>query len=301
MQEKPERLPNSPAKLQDLNWDDLRVLLALGRAGSFAAAARRLGVNETTVLRRLERLSTRLGARLFERSGGSLVPTDAGDRLLRDLEQAEAAIERGAAAARGQDSAVAGLLRLTAVPLLANRLLVPALPGLLRRHPGLEVELIAEPSALSVMRREVDIALRLARPQQDPTAITRRVGRLAYAPFVARGRATEDLPWITYGQAMAELPQARWVAERSVKTGEPILGLKVNDGEALLQAVRAGLGKALLPTGLLAGEPEIVAAGPPCLRREVWTMVHPALRDLARVRCALDWIAETLAGAPKTA
>lgn len=287
--------------MQDLNWDDLRVLLALGRAGSFGAAAGRLGVNETTVLRRLERLSTRLGARLFERSGGRLVTTAAGARLLQDLEVAEAAIERGAAAARGQDGEVAGLLRLTAVPLLANRLLVPALPGLLKRHPGLEVELIAEPSALSVMRREVDIALRLARPQQDPAAIARRVGRLAYAPCVAEGKVAEALPWITYGQAMAGLPQARWVAEHAAKTGEPILGLRVNDGEALLQVVRAGLGKALLPLDLLTGEPDILAAGPPCLWREVWTMVHPALKDLARVRCTLDWIAETLAGLPNSA
>ncbi len=283
--------------MQDANWDDLRVLLALARCGSFAGAARRLGVNESTVLRRYRRLSRRLDARLFERSRAGLVPTPAGLSLLQGLELAETAIDRAEASLAGENRSPAGLVRLTAVPLLANRLLVPALPALLGPQEGLELELIAEPSVLSVMRREVDIALRLARPEGEPQAIARRAGRLAYAPCRAAGSAA-DLPWVTYGGAMAALPQARWVAAEAARRGEALAGLRVNDGEALVQAVRAGLGKALLPLDLLRNEVGIAPCGPPCLWREVWTLVHPELRDLARLRVTLEWLDATLAALP---
>lgn len=291
MQGKSKTLPGGLAKMQDENWDDLRIFLALARAGSFAEAARRLGVNESTVLRRMQRLAARLDLRLFERSAGRLVPTEGGSRLLREAELAEASILRAEAAVSGQNHAVAGLVRITAVPILANRLLVPALPALLAAHRELELEVIAEPSQLSVMRREVEIALRLARPRDDPRALTRKVGTLAYSPCTVRDSDPHELPWITYGSAMAGLPQAEWVRRK----GEPLAALRVNDAEALLQAVHAGLGKALLPFDLLKDAADLVACGPVCLRREIWTMVHPELKDLARVRCVLDWIAETLA------
>ncbi len=297
MQEKPENLPDQSAKMQDWNWDDLRVFLALGRAGSYAEASRRLGINESTVVRRLQRLTERLQARLFERAGGRLMPTAAGAGLLEAAEAAEASLLKGQAAVTGQDRSVAGLLRITAVPILANRLLVPALPSLLGQHPDLEVEIIAEPSALSVMRREVDIALRLARPRDDPQAITRKVGDLAYHPCCALGRDPTSLPWVTYGAAMAALPQAHWIARKVDETGETVSGLKVNDAEALLQAVEAGLGKALLPASLLTGTVGLQVCGPQALTREVWTLVHPDLKDLARIRRARDWIARLFAKA----
>lgn len=293
MQEETEILPNNSAKMQDANWDDLRIFLALARAGTFAAAAGRLGVNESTVLRRVGRLAERLEVRLFERSAGRLSPTASGRRLLREVELAEATILRGEAAVSGRDRSVAGLVRITAVPILVNRLLVPALPPLLAAHPDLEVEIIAEPSALSVMRRDVEIALRLARPAQDPQALARRVGSLAYRPCARRGLDPDALAWITYADAMAGLPQARWIAAR-VQAGAPLSPIRVNDAEGLLQAVRAGLGKALLPLDLLAESSDLVACGRASLSREVWTMVHPALKDLARIRCALDWIGRSL-------
>ncbi len=292
MQEKSRSLPNESAKTQDSNWDDVRIFLALARAGTFAEAARQLGVNESTVLRRMQRLAARLDVRLFERSSGRLVPTEGGKRLLREAELAEASIFRAEATVSGQNRAIAGLVRITAVPILANRLLVPALPPLLAAHPALEVEVIAEPGQLSVMRREVEIALRLARPRDDPSALTRKVATLAYCPCASRDSNPADLPWITYGNAMAGLPQSEWVRRQ----GEPLAALRVNDAEALLQAVRAGLGKALLPLDLLADLPVLVACGAVCLKREVWTMVHPELKDLARVRCVLEWISQTLVG-----
>jgi DNA-binding transcriptional LysR family regulator len=84
-------------------------------------------------------------------------------------------------------------VRVTAVPILANRLLVPALPRLFARHPRLRVELVAEPRNLSLTRREADIALRLARPESGP-ALARRIGRLDFAVYGPRRRGAETLP-----------------------------------------------------------------------------------------------------------
>lgn len=285
--------------MQDHDWDDLRILLAIGREASLAGAARRLGVNETTVGRRLARAEQRLGARLFERAGGRMLPTEAGDRLVEAAERMELAIQAATRAVAGTDALAAGLVRVTTVPLLAHYLLLPAMPALLTAHPGLRVELVADPRNLSLTRRDADIALRLARPNADSRAIARRIGRLHYGVYGPALTAAVDLPWLGYGEEMADLPQARWIAERVAlesrdKQATGLAPVAVNDGEGLLQAVRTGLGRSLLPMAIADLIPGLARldAGPPALSRELWILVHPDLRDLTRVRVVLDWLAE---------
>jgi DNA-binding transcriptional LysR family regulator len=181
------------------------------------------------------------------------------------------------------------------VPVLINRILVPALPSFLAAHPGLTLELIAEPRNLNLTRREADLALRLARPEQGLGTLARRIGRLDYRIYGPSGRSWDSLPWITYAEEMAGLPQARWIREqRRLRPGAaPVL---VNDAEAILQAIAAGPGKSLLSSAIaehhpgVAGEP----ASPPVLSREVWLLLHPDLRDLARIRAVVEWLAATL-------
>jgi len=284
--------------LQDHDWDDLRILLAIGREASLTGAARRLGVNETTVGRRLARAEQHLGARLFERTGGRLLPTGAGDRVLEAAERMELAMQAATSAVAGTDALVAGLVRVTTVPLLAHHLLLPALPALLSAHPGLRVELVAESRNLSLTRRDADIALRLARPTSDSRAIARRIGGLDYAVYGPALTAAADLPWVGYGEEMADLPQARWIAERvAAQSGTAraagLAPVTVNDGEGILQAVRNGLGRSLLPMAIADLIPGLARldTGPPVLTRELWLLVHPELRDLTRVRVVLDWLA----------
>ncbi len=281
--------------MQDPSWDDLRFLLAAARGGSLAEAARRLRVNESTVARRLARAEGRLAARLFERRGGRMLATPAGEVLLRHAERVELEIQAAEGALSGSDRLVAGRVRLTAVPLVANRLVAPALPSLLAAHPRLDVDLIAEPAALSVLRREVDLALRLARPGSDHEAVARRIARLDYAVFLAPNLDAGTLPWIGYEPAMEGLPQSRWIGDRLAgdRSGQP--RLRVNDGETLLQLLRAGLGKSLLPIAVGAKADGLVRGGPVCLSRELWLMVHPELKDLARMRVTIDWLVETFA------
>lgn len=163
-----------------MDWNDLRFVLAVARTGTLSAAARRLRVNQTTVMRRLAAAEAALGARLFDRIDGELRATEAGRTALArgdEVEQAFDALERTIG---GRDAKIAGRVRVTAVPILANHLLVPAFPKLGARHPTLQLEMIAEPRNLDLTAREADIALRLARPQTG-TMLMRRIGDLGYA------------------------------------------------------------------------------------------------------------------------
>ena len=278
--------------MRDLNWNDLRFVLAVARSQSLAGAARRLGVNESTVGRRVAQAEQRLGARLFERSLGFFHPTEAGHAVVAAAERVELEVQAVEAVVSGADRLAAGTVRLTSVPIIVNRVLMPALPDLLRKHPQLRVELIAEPRDLNLTKREADIALRLARPRKDVRAIARRVGRLEYAVYKPSRKRTERLPWITYEDGMADLPQWRWMAERPACDRDAPPPVTVNDAEAIIQGVKAGLGKSLLPVAIADRESGLVRlnTGPCPLSRELWLMVHPELRNLIRIRVVMDWL-----------
>jgi DNA-binding transcriptional LysR family regulator len=272
-----------------MEWGDLRYILAIARAGTLSAAARSLGVNQTTVARRLAAAESSLGARLFMRTEGNFRATAAGESALAQAERIEHAFDAFEQAVSGRDAVPQGTVRLTAVPIIMNRLLVPALPDFFRRHKTIRLELIAEPRDLNLTKREADIALRLARPRSG-IALARRIGRLDYAVFGPHPASTENLPWITYADELAYLPQARWMAAADSAAG--LSPLMVNDAEAIVQAVQAGLGKSLLPCFLSGQVPGVASLGPPIpvLSRELWLLVHPELRPLARISAVIDWL-----------
>ncbi len=288
--------------MHDADWNGLQYVLSLARAGSHAAAARRLGLDATTVARRVRALETALGARLFERGpDGNWRPTQAGEIAVVRAEAMEAEMATLSVAVRGIDAAAAGTVRVTAVPLLINRVLVPAAPALMARHPGLELELIADIRDLSLTRREADIAIRLTRPGPEvgDRVVARRIGTLDYAVYAADDAV--DPPWLSYEGSMAHLPQARWMN----RAGERRSAVTVNDGETLLHGVAAGLGRAILPCLVADGVPGLRRLpwdGDPMPGREIWVLTLPDLRHLARVAAVLGWIGgllapQTIAGA----
>jgi len=269
-----------------INWNDLRVVLAICREGTLGGAGRVLGVDQTTVTRRLTALERALDARLFDRREGRLVPTAAGEQVIDRAEKAEAelaALERDVA---GRDARPGGQVRVTAVPTIANRLLAVHAGSLFEQFPEIRLDLIAEPALLSVTRREADIAIRLARPTEDGM-IARRLGRMLYAVYMKRGLDPEALPWITYEESFSGIPQARWIAREGKK---PLSPLKVNDGEPILQAARQGLGRTLLPLFVGAADPDLQALSGAVTGRDVWLVVHPHVRRSARVEATVDWI-----------
>lgn len=278
--------------MQELNWSDLRFVLAVARTESLSGAARRLGVNESTVARRIDQAEQRLGARLFERNRGVLCPTKAGAVVVTGAERIELEVQAVENTVSGVDQLAAGSVRLTSVPIIANRVLVPALPRLIRDHPQLQLELIAEPRDLSLTKREADIALRLARPSREVRALARRIGRLDYAVYGRSVGRMDLLPWITYEDSMGDLPQARWIADTAIRGQQALAHVMVNDAETLLESLKAGLGKSLLPVIIGEQEPDLVrlSDGPTPISRELWLMVHPELRQLTRIRVVVDWL-----------
>jgi len=278
-----------------MNWDDLRYLLALARAGTLAAASRRLGVDQTTVARRLAAAEAALGARLFERVDGVLHPTMAGEAALARAAQVEAQIDALESSIGGDDTAPAGLVRLTAVPILINRLIVPALPSFVTAYPRIQLELIAEPRNVSLSRREADIALRLSRPERGGATLTKRIGRLDYAVYGPHGAATDQLRWIGYEEGLRHLPQARWIAA-AIDGGETS-SLCVNDAETIIQAIQAGLGKSVLPCRIADFDKRLRRIAPQVvLSREAWLLTHRELRHHGRIAAVVAWLQELFAG-----
>jgi DNA-binding transcriptional LysR family regulator len=274
------------------DWNDLKFALAVQRQGSLAAAARVLSVNETTVARRIRALEHALNLPLFVRgTAGRQTATEHGLRL---LEQAEA-IEGGAldiiqAAAEAREE-LTGTVRVTSVPFVINRMLVPALPELTARHPRLRIELVPDSSNLSLTRREADLALRMARPAEGGSAtLIRKAGEMEFGLFRAKG-TPEDLPLISYDSAHAHLPQAKWLESR-IHAGAAPAGLRVTDLDTAFEAAAAGIGQTLLPLAAAQRDPRLqhCAAEAPLPRREVWLVSHAEQRRWRGIQAVRKWL-----------
>ena len=279
------------------DWNDIPVLLALERHGTLAAAARALAVNPTTVSRRLQAAERALQVRLFLRDSGGYRPTPAGAVLLQRAAALQGDVQGMLLAAREEAQSVAGSVCLTSVEFLIAHWLVPQLPVLLERHPQLDLQLLGDNRDLSFTRHEADLALRLARPQQDAALVMRKVGELGYAVYGAeRFAATRaddwrGLPWLGYADSLAQLPEARWLQRLDPQGG---VRLRVTAVTSLQRACQAGLGLALLPclVGEAAGLHRLSGVE---LTRELWLLCHRDLRQTLRFRAVADWLAERAA------
>jgi DNA-binding transcriptional LysR family regulator len=289
-----------------INWNDLRYILAVGRNGSLSGAARALGVNETTVARRIAAVEETLGVQLFDKVQiGRLPPTRAGEIVVGHADLIERQVIELSNEVAGGDAAVAGNVRLTAVPILVNRVLVPASGGLLDRYPQLSVEIVADFRDLSLTKREADIALRFAAPNRAAgnAVLARKIGVLEFAVYATAALdadAAQRLPWIAYEPAMAHLPQARWIADEIDSGSGPPAGIALNDAEGILRAVQAGLGRSLLPCMVADSVPELRRLPGGCgeqrYLRELWVLAHPERRSLARIDAVMAWLEQVFCG-----
>lgn len=278
------------------NWDDFRYILALSRKGSISTAAKYLGVNESTVSRRIKGAEERLNVGLFDQTLTGYELTEAGKGLIRRLEKAELHIEAAEQYLETGNTKIAGTVRMTSVPMIVERMLIPNLKTLIGSYPDLEVEMIAEPSDLRLLQRDADIALRLARPRTEAVAIAQKIAALPYGVYVAKTAIMKigeaELPWIGYEKEMLSLPQAKWIDEFSQRTGEKLSRIFVNDAQSLVQSIKAGHGKSLLPIFVGDQEEELKQLHnyEELPEREVWLLTHPERRHLEPIKVAVKWI-----------
>lgn len=277
------------------SWDDLRLVLAVARAGNLSAAARRLGVNHATVYRRLGALEAHLGARVFERLRAGYAPTAAGEDLLRTAARVEAEMDDLERRLAGRDHRLSGTVRVTAPDDVAEHLLIGPLARFRARYPDIVLELVLDNRMLSLTRREADVAVRpTAAP--DETLVGRRVARLASAVYGAAavaGRAPAgpaDLagrPWVAWEEGAGPPAMARWMA-RHVPPDATVY--RANSLLNLLAAIRAGIGLGVLPCFLGDGARDLGRVLPPQedLATGLWLLTHRDLQRTARVRAVLD-------------
>lgn len=296
--------PEPPASSNGLNWDDLRHALAIAEAGSLAAAARALDVQHSTVLRRLEALEHRLGARLFERQRQGCVPTEAGELLVEQARRMRPGVDELARRIRGRDLALAGSVRLNTSYIAMVYLLPGPLAAFSRAHPGIEVE-VTEASALAdLSRRDADLALRLSRVVPEHL-VGRRLGEVRFRIYARRGapglpQATLplaqllDFPWIGYDRDRSATFFERWM--RAHVPHERIR-LRVDLFHSMVSMLRTGLGVGLLPSFVEADEPELVAVSAPLeeIDTPLWLLTHPDLRSTARIRLFMQQVGDGIA------
>jgi molybdate transport repressor ModE-like protein len=266
-----------------LDWEDLRVFVALARSGSLSAAARELGISHATVGRRIAALEETLSQALFDRRADGYVLTAHGAAV---LELAEEMDDRALAIVRRvrRDEGLTGTVRLTAVETIAERFLIPRLAEFHHRHPGIDLEVVTDPRSLSLAKREADLAVRLARPQAGEL-VTRRLATVAYGVYVAPGG--DESAWVGADDSLADLPESVWLSRNAAGAR---VALRANSLAAQFAAVRAGFGKALLPRWFAEEEGGFVSLQPPAPPpvREAWLVVHRDLKDVPRVRAVID-------------
>jgi DNA-binding transcriptional LysR family regulator len=282
-----------------LRWDDLRFLLAVVRAGSFSAAALTLGVEQSTVSRRIGALESTLETPLFERSHTGLRATEVTTSLLPHLERVEGELRAVLDAVRQHEPEVRGRVRLALTEAMAAHYVIPRLLGPLRAlHPHLEVDLLTSDLSADLSRREADLALRFFRPRGGDL-IVKRVARL-HTSFIAHRsypKLDRKLPaehdFIALMLPGVDTPEEAF-ARRHADV-EP--SMRTNGYLAQVEAVRAGLGVALLARSVLQLDPGLVEldlglpAGPTL---EVFLVCPRGLRQVPRVDAVFRMLEEAL-------
>jgi DNA-binding transcriptional LysR family regulator len=286
-----------------LDWSNLRFFLELSRTGSLSRAAKELGVDRNTVGRRVAALEEELGLALFERGPQGWTRTAAGEELAGLASRVEEDVLALARHADARDRALTGSARLTAPMHVTFHLLVPALPALRARHPGLRLEIAADARIFSLTRREADLAVRMGRPREasDAGVVARKLVDLAYRFYAAKGseaarRGTIDLAhdrFVGFGEGLSAVPEERWLAR--VAPDREIV-FRSNSTTALAAAVRSDVGVAVLPCFVADPDPHLVRLdGPEPSGHELWLLVHGDLRRTPRVKAVIEWVDELVA------
>jgi DNA-binding transcriptional LysR family regulator len=288
---------SNPAQF-GMNWDDFRYFLAVAAEGSLSAAARVLRVNAATVSRHVDALEERLAVRLFDRRQDGYTVTPAGEKLLERARTIESEIFALSRAFDAEDRGLTGTVSVTATESLTVPFLIPNLPHLRDRYPGIRVQLVSDYRLLNLSRREADVAIRLARPQQGDLVV-RKIGSMGFGLYashdyieahgepatVAELKEHAVIDWLDGYPESAPVVWLREVMEGRAPA------FATNPASGRLAAAKAGMGIALVPSMVSEGSGLVRVLSHveiPCV--DLWLLVHRDLARIARVRAVLDFI-----------
>jgi DNA-binding transcriptional LysR family regulator len=287
-----------------VDWDGLRVFLAVARAGRISVAARKLGVEHTTVSRRLAGLEAALGAPLFHRTAAGYLPTPFGQEILPTAETIERAAEGIGLRARESTGQMSGRVRLAVAPEFASHWLVPHLVAFRARHPELDLQILVGTRQRDLSRGEAELAVQSPRPRQSGLVAV-RIGRATTVLYasknlvrgsrmrIERAEDLRDIPLLTFTAQFQLLQEAAWF--QAILASARVV-LETNSTHALLAAAHASLGVAVLPRFVGRTDETLVAVSAPVAERDVWLITHPEFRRDPRVRVAADFLKRVATG-----
>jgi DNA-binding transcriptional LysR family regulator len=286
-------------ELSVFDWNDLRFFLAVARTGSTIAAAKTLGVNQSTVQRRLAILEECIGCKLVERHPTGYQLSKLGEEVLAYVERVEQAVMAFERRLASSDKGLRGIVRVTCPEGLVGTLMTPLIDAFHARYPELRVDLIVTERFLDLTKGEADIAVRGGEPGDD-ILIGRKIAENPWAVYASRSyverhgqpirpKDINDHAIIDFGSGIANMHLAKWlrtVAPRakSVAQSDTVIGL--------LMAVKSGAGLAILPVQLGDPEKDLVRVIDPLpeLMSQIYLLVHPDLRNTPRVRAFIDFV-----------
>jgi DNA-binding transcriptional LysR family regulator len=284
-----------------MQWDDLRYVLAVHRAGSAAGAARALGVSNVTVFRRIEAIEKSLGVRLFDRKRTGYIATPAAEDMVEQALQIEDQLKALERRVWKQDSRVHGSVSLTVTDTYSLTLAPGLLAGLRRRYPDIHVELLVYNDLLNISKRDADIAIR-ATSSPPENLIGHHVAPLVCAIYAAREFATRHLkrskdlsrvPWVMLSEKFAGHREYEWIRRQGY---DKCAVVRANSFLAVSAAIKGGLGVGIMSPTTAWKLGGLVPVSPPIreLEVQIWILTHPELRNVARVAAVYSYLREEL-------
>jgi DNA-binding transcriptional LysR family regulator len=286
-----------------LSWDDFRYVKAIADTRSLGGAAQLLGVNHSTVFRRLGQIEHQIGSRLFDRGRTGYTLTACGDDMVRLAERVAEDINAFERRVTGQDLRPSGELRVTANDMVLLHLLTDVLAKFRKAYPEIILDIVVSNALLNLSKRDADVAVRAT--YQPPESLNGlRVGRIGWAVFGQKALAGKpfdlvaDPPrhdWVVFADPVAIARASKWLKEHAID--ERRIVYKVNSMLGLAEAAAAGVGLALLPCFIGTMVPGLAQLCSPLpeLEGELWLLTHPDLHNTARVRAFLDFCAAEMA------
>jgi DNA-binding transcriptional LysR family regulator len=292
--------------MRDFDWNDVRAFLAVARSGRLTAAAARLGVDHSTLSRRIGALEHALRSKLFDRSPSGYTLTDQGRRLIPIGEEMERLAIGAGEAVGGSSTSVEGIVRIGSPEGFGSYFLAPRIAGLKARHPRLTIQLVAAPSVFSLARRDADIVVSVSRPPAGRLNVAKLIDYdlgLYAAPVYLRESpdiaSSQDLfrhRFVSYIGDLLHFPELDFLQQ--VAPGGTT-SVESSNLVAQLRATLAGAGLCVLPAFLAGKEDGLVRVLPEevSLTRSLWLTVHQDLAELARVRAAVGFIKDEVEAA----
>lgn len=272
-----------------LEWDDLKLVLAIARARSVTQAAKQTGLHHSTLFRRMAEIETRLGTKLFERQQGDYQPTASGLAAIETAEKLEGEMAVLARKLAGQDIRPSGVLRLTTTDTLLHAVLADDLSAFANAYPEITVEVVTDNRFYDLNRHDADVAIR---PSNAPNEnlIGRQIGPIGSVICGSDQHSDPGAgPWITCDETLAHIAAAQW---RDRHFPDQHVAMRSNSLLNVARLVDGGGGLAVLPAFLAGAFGNIRVLGDPIdgLDNDLWMLTHRDLQATPRIRAFNDFM-----------